>query len=116
MNWLIDNISIIVILIVVVFVCCAVAYNFLKLPREEQIVKVKEWLKYAVAMAEKEYGSGTGQLKLRYVYDLFVSKFTWIAKVIPFELFSSWVDEALSWFNAQLEKNTEIKKLVEGEK
>ena len=90
-------------------------YRFFKLPRVEQIAKVKEWLKYAVAIAEKELGSGTGELKLRYVYDLFVGKFPAVAKIITFETFSGWVDDALEWLNEQLSSNESISELITGE-
>ena len=46
--------------------------RFLKMPTSEQRERVKEWLLWAVTEAEKELGSGTGQLKLRQVYDLFL--------------------------------------------
>ena len=36
---------------------------------------VKEWLLWAVTQAEQYLGSGTGALKLRYVYDLAVEAF-----------------------------------------
>lgn len=55
-------------------------WRFLKLPTRVQIDKVKEWLLWAVTEAEKELGSGTGQLKLRQVYDLFVQRFPVITK------------------------------------
>jgi hypothetical protein len=57
--------------IVVIALIVAVAYAvmvFAKMPTNAQLASVKEWLLYAVATAEKELGSGTGQLKLRYVY------------------------------------------------
>ena len=76
--------------------------------------KVKEWLKWAVCVAEEELGSGTGQLKLRYVYDMFVEKFPAMASVLPFSIFSKWVDLALEWMRDQLEKNENIKLIVEG--
>ena len=50
-------------------------WDWCKQPDNEQIEQVKQWLIFAVAQAEKELGSGTGQMKLRYVYNLFVSKF-----------------------------------------
>ena len=64
--------------------------------------KVIEWLKYAVAEAEKMLGSGTGQLKLRLVYDWFVQKFPFVAAFLPFSVFSSWVDVALETFDKWL--------------
>ncbi|MBQ1296210.1 MAG: hypothetical protein IIY21_19340 [Clostridiales bacterium] len=76
--------------------------------------KAKEWLKYAVCVAEEELGSGTGQLKLHMVYDMFVEKFPALASVLPFNIFSKWVDLALEWMREQLEKNEMIKLKIEG--
>lgn len=76
--------------------------------------KAKEWLKWAVCVAEEELGSGTGQLKLRFVYDMFVEKFPVIASVLPFSIFSKWVDLALEWMREQLENNENIKLVIEG--
>ena len=44
--------------------------------------KVREWLLYAVTKAEKELGAGTGKLKLRYVYDMFVARFEWLSMML----------------------------------
>ena len=79
--------------------------RFLNLPTSAQIGKVKEWLLYAVTEAEKELGGGTGQLKLRQVYDLFVQRFPAVAAVISFDTFSVWVDEALEQMREMLAKN-----------
>lgn len=78
--------------------------------------KAKEWLKWAVCMAEKELGEKTGQLKLRYVYDMFVEKFPALASILPFSIFSKWVDLALEWMKDQLDKNAKIKAVIEGSK
>lgn len=90
-------------------------YTIVKMPSAKHLEKVTEWLLYAVTRAEKELGGGTGQIKLRYVYDLFVSRFTWIAKVITFNMFSGMVDEALDKMKEMLDKNTAMQKLVTGE-
>ena len=76
--------------------------------------KAKEWLKFAVCYAEEILGSGTGQLKLHYVYDMFIEKFPALASVLPFSVFSQWVDLALEWMREQLEKNANIKAIIEG--
>ena len=65
--------------------------------------------------AEKELGGGTGQIKLRYVYDMFVARFTWLARVISFEAFSMMVDEALERMKKMLESNKAMQTLVSGE-
>lgn len=67
--------------------------------------KVIEWLKFAVAEAEKLLGSGTGQLKLRQVYDWFCEKFPVIAAILPFRVFSAWVDIALETFDKWLDNS-----------
>lgn len=51
------------------------------MPSDKQLNKVREWLLYAVTKAEKELGGGTGQIKLRYVYDMFVARFAGTYKV-----------------------------------
>lgn len=89
--------------------------KFVALSREQKIVKVKEWLKYAVTMAEKEFGAKTGQLKLAYVYNLFVDKFPSVVNIVSLELFSAMVDESLKWLDKQLESNDNVKQIVEGE-
>ena len=90
-----------------------VVYRFFGLPTNKQLSKVREWLLYAVTKAEAELGGGTGKLKLRQVYNLFLSKFSWLAKVVPFELFSEMVDVALEEMRKMLEENKVVKALVE---
>ena len=73
---------------------------------------VKEWLLWAVTQAEQFLGSGTGALKLRYVYDLAVEAFSPIKYLVPFSVFSLWVDEALELMKEQIQKNPNIRKFV----
>lgn len=115
-NFLINYWFIVIIAIAVIVVAAYCVYAFIHRPSTEQIRKVKEWLLYAVAEAEKELGSGTGQIKLRYVYDMFISKFPFLTKVISFELFSKLVDEVLVKFEDMLKSNVALKQYVEGGK
>ena len=73
---------------------------------------VKEWLLWAVTQAEQYLGSGTGALKLRYVYDLAVEAFPPIKYLVPFAVFSTWVDEALELMREQIKNNPNIKNFV----
>lgn len=95
MEFIINNWYIVLAAAGMAVVAIWLAVKFLKKPRAEQIAKVKEWLLVAVQEAEERFGSGTGQTKLRFVYDLFTAKYPVVAKVVPFETFSGWVDEAL---------------------
>lgn len=112
MKALIEYWPLLVALFATIFVGGYALYVFIKRPTNEQIGKVKEWLLLAVTEAEKELGGGTGQLKLRYVYDMFLAKFPYLAQVIPFSSFSGLVDEALEKFRKMLETNTAIKEYV----
>ena len=114
MEWLINNWYLIVAAGAVVGVAVYAVRKFVGLPTGQQIANFKEWLKWAVTEAEKELGSGTGQLKLRMVYNMAVDKFPWIAKLVTFEMFATWVDEALIWLNNQLESNKAIIDRVKG--
>lgn len=83
------------------------------LPTKKQTEKIKKWLLYAVTKAEAELGSGTGELKLRHVYDLFLTRFPMLSKFLSFELFSKWVDEALESMKEMLNRNVDVKGLVD---
>lgn len=72
----------------------------------------KNWLVWAVSEAEKVLGSGTGQLKLRYVYDAAVVRFPILAKIIPFTMFSKMVDAALEVMHEMIENNVKIAETI----
>lgn len=114
MNFIIENWYIIIASMAIAIVGMAAIVRFTKYPKEEQINKVRQWLIYATSMAEKELGGGTGKLKLRYVYDMFVVKFPWLAKAISFESFSGLVDEALEDMNNLLTTNEAVASYVTG--
>ena len=115
MNWIIDNWFVIFALLVVVIAGIFACIRFACLPTEAQKDKVKEWLKYAVTEAEKALKGGTGALKLRMVYDMFVSRFPWVSRVITFTTFSIWVDDALVWLRTQIDCNKNIQGYVKEE-
>lgn len=115
MEFIINNWYIILAIAAILGVAVAAVIRYFKLPSEAQLAKVREWLLWAVTEAEKELGGGTGKLKLRQVYDLFVTRFPWLAKVVPFELFSDMVDDALEEMREMLKTNQAVKALVNGE-
>lgn len=90
----------------------ALALYLINLDKKRRIEVLKEWLLLAVIQAEKELGGGTGQVKLRFVYDLFLTKFTWLSKMISFEAFSLLVDEALYKMRDMLNSNTNLQEYV----
>lgn len=115
MKWIIDNWTLLVVIgaaLIVVFIWFK---RFTNLPSEEQQEKIKQWLLYAVISAEREYKSGTGRLKLAYVWSLFLDKYPSLAPVVPFEVFSKWVDEVLVQMRRLLEENKDIEEYVKGD-
>lgn len=81
--------------LVLVLLAVGLVWWFVKLPKERKVAQVKQWLLSAVVEAEKALGAGTGPQKLKRVYDLFVERFPRLARMVSFETFSGWVDEAL---------------------
>lgn len=82
--------------------------TFLRMGQQQQMKMISEWLLLAVVQAEKELGGGTGEIKLRYVYDKFIQKFGKMAMIISFEQFSSMVDVALDKMRDMLSSNTQL--------
>ena len=114
-NFLAQNWYLLIIAVAVIAVAAYFVTVFIKMPRSEQLSKIQEWMLWAVAQAEKALGSGTGQLKLRYVYDMFVARFPATAKLISFEAFSLLVDNALQKFNNMLSSNKKVEMYVNPE-
>lgn len=115
MNFMVENWWVIIILAVIIATLVCGVIFFAKQPTSKKLEKIKEWLLFAVAKAEEELGSGTGQIKLRYVYDMFIAKFPWSAKMMSFEEFSKLVDEVLKKFNEMLSQNDKLLGLINGE-
>lgn len=114
MDFIIDFWYIILAALVIGALLGLAVYKFLTSPAPEQLAKVREWLLWAVTEAERQLGGGTGQLKLRQVYDLFVVRFPWLAKIIPFCVFSDLVDDALVEMREMLAQNKAAQAHVEG--
>lgn len=114
MKFLYDNWSLLLIIAVAVIITARYLQKIYSMPSGEQQKKIKEWLLYAVIMAEKEFQNGTGQLKLRAVYNSFLEKFPSLVAIVSFELFSQYVDEALVEMKRILESNKDIEAYVQG--
>ncbi len=115
MKFLIENWYIILAAMALGALAVVAVVRFFRLPREKQMENVRQWLLGAVTAAEKELGGGTGKLKLRQVYDAFLTKFPWLAPVIPFEQFSGLVDDALVEMRKLLADNKAVQQMVTGE-
>ena len=96
--------------IIVIFLVLFGIYSKIKSIIDNNLI---EWLVDKVADAEVYFGSQTGQLKLRYVYDTFVSQRPVLAVFVSFETFSSLVDAALEKFEDMLLNNKKIQEYYE---
>ena len=109
---ILNNIEVIVGLIALILLLASSLYKFIKLGKASQIKKVKEWLIFATIEAEKALGEKTGQVKLRYCYDMFIHKFKLVSLIVTFDEFSELVDEALETVRNMLESNEKIQQYV----
>ena len=118
MMWIVENWYLLATGVIVGVWTCLMLREFRQQPDEAQMAKVKEWLIWACVEAEKNLQSGTGQLKLREVWNMFCSvpAFEWVAKVISFDLFSSWVSVALSEVKQMIVKNDNLAEYIYGDK
>ena len=114
LNNIVENWYVIVGVVAVIAVAAVGVYKFYKLPTSKQIEKIENWLLYACIESEKALGSGTGNIKLRMVYDGFISKFKFLSTILSFEQFSTLVDEALKQMKELLETNDSVKNYIKG--
>lgn len=117
MNFIIQNWPFLIIGLAVIIVGLKLLYNFIKNPSAQQLESIKQWAIYACAMAEASLGSGTGQLKMRATYDMFLNKFPALAKLVSFEKYQQIAEMALMEFKKMLKENPNVQELIlkEGE-
>lgn len=113
MEFLMNNWHLIIIAVAVVVVTDIAIVKFLRQSNSAKREQIRGWLLQAVILAEQEYGSGTGKMKLSAVYDAFCTTLPWIAKIISFETFAMYVDEALDEAKEILAENKEMAALAE---
>ncbi len=114
MEMIIENWALIVAVLALSAACVLAVARFVQLPSAAQLEKVQNWLLLAVSEAERELGGGTGDLKLRKVYDKFLIKFPWLAKVVSFKRFEEMVKKALAEMEKMLAENKNAREYVEG--
>ena len=78
-----------------------------------QYQSFKNWLLWGVSEAENFFGSGTGQLKLQYAYNLAIERFPVFTKLIPFNLFNWLVNKALDEMRRMIEENENIANILQ---
>ena len=113
-EYLAENWHTILALLCLIAMVSMTIYKFLEKPTKEQLANVKKWLLWAVSLAEKELGGGTGPLKLAQVYDHFIERFPAIAAWVSFDAFHGWVKDALVEMRQLLSENKDIKEVIEG--
>lgn len=109
-----------IIIVAIAIICCAICAitNIFRTPSSALIENIRQWAIYACALAEKELGSGTGQLKLRATYDMFLKRFPNLFNIISFQMYQNIAESALAEFKKMLETNPSVKDIIiqEGEK
>lgn len=106
MEWVVNNWGTILIFLMIIL-------GVVSIVRDDK-VKAKKWLLLACIEAEKEFGSKTGAIKLRYVYDMFLATFPVLSKFITFDEFSNMVDDALEEMKHLIDTNMAVFDYVGG--
>ncbi|WPK11828.1 hypothetical protein R6U77_18340 [Lysinibacillus louembei] len=114
LNFLIEYWTLLIFLFVGFLLVLLVIFKLPMSLQEKLYEKIVEWLVYACIEAEKALGQGTGQVKLRYVYNLFIQRFPYLRYFISFETFTSLVAEALITVTKLLENNEDVMFYVYG--
>lgn len=104
MEWIVNNWGLLLILVMA-------AAGLIYLIRNDK-EKAKKWLLLACLEAEKEFGSKTGVIKLRYVYNMFLARFPVLSKFMSFEQFSNMVDTALEEMKHLINTNMAVFNIV----
>lgn len=105
---IINNFAFWIVLFVVCFGLGMFLDKFIKKSKEQKMQMVKDWLLYAIAMAERELGSGTGRIKLGQVYEQFLLVFPQLQRLISFDTFAKMVDDVLAEFTKLVKENVVI--------
>ncbi len=91
-------------------------YEFIKLPKDKQSEQIEEWLFWALFESELAFGGGgTGELKMRYVYDLFILAFPKIAESMPFAEFKSIAEDILPEAKAYWQDTDKLRNMLKEE-
>lgn len=112
MEWIIENWFVVVSVLALLATVALTIVGFVKLPKTLKSERFKRWLLNAVTEAEKEMGSGTGELKLLSVYNRFIERYPVLSIIIPFKSFKKMVDDSLKQMRILL-ANDEIKEYIE---
>ena len=81
-NFILGNWVVIAVAIAFISVGIMSIRKMFALSLEKQIERIIQWFFWAVVEAEKSLGSGTGALKLSFVYGQFAIAFPWLARVV----------------------------------
>lgn len=125
MKWVMDNWSLLVVVLSTIIVIAIRVANYLKLSDEEKaatnskhrdatLKALSDWLLIAVTEAEKDLGSGTGKLKLRAVYEKAISLFgPELADMITLEQLDQLLQVPLEQMRNMLDSNANIRDYVD---
>lgn len=126
MKWVMDNWSLLVVVLSTVIVIAIRVASYLRLSDEDKakakaqhrdamLRALSDWLLIAVTEAEKELGGGTGKLKLRAVYEKAISLFgPELADIVTLEQLDQLLQVPLDQMRDMLVDNKAIRKYVDG--
>lgn len=109
MTLLLANWELVLVLIVLMSFAILKVVQFLRTPPKKRQELILLWLVQAVVLAEQKFGSGTGSVKLSYVYKLFIDKYGFLGSLVSQTVFEKLVDKALKTMEDTLREALEQK-------
>lgn len=128
MKWMADNWSMIVAAVAAIAITTMRILRYMRMTKEEQEETIRkhkealtravtEWALKGITEAEKDFGAGTGKLKIRAVYEKAIELFgAEIAEIMTIDQFNVIIQKPLAEMRKMLEDNTSAREYVEGGK
>lgn len=125
MQWMIDNWTLLASVFAALMLAAIKVREYLRLSAEAQAAAKKQakdqliesisgWLLYAITEAEREFGDGTGRLKIAEVYDKALERYPGLGYIITLEQLDELAQHPLEEMRRLLESNKAIAAYVSG--
>lgn len=96
MMLLLENSDFVFTVLILISSVFAMIWKYITFPSARRKERILLWLVQAVEYAERIYGGKTGNIKLSFVYNMFIDKFGFVGMFVSQEVFNELVDKAIA--------------------
>jgi hypothetical protein len=113
-TFILANYQVIIAIILIGVGIAGILHYALSAPKTKNKEIIMNYLLLMVIEAEKLFQSKTGKIKFAYVYEKYLMRFPIVSKFIPKAIVEIMIEQALVEMRIMIEKNKEVKALIEG--